>query len=80
MNSDSNIYRNKDLFAPVVFRSQFNNFQPINANEAWSLFFTAGNEDKNLGFNPETGRFFTYLLIALVVVGSLGEIIFTQVS
>lgn len=80
MNSDSSIYRNKDLFAPVVFRSGFNSFQPINANQAWSLFFTAGNEDKNLGFNPETGRFFTNLLIAIVVAGSLGAIIFTQLN
>ena len=47
MNADSDIFQNKDLFAPVVFRSDFNNFKPINANQAWSLFFTAGRKIKN---------------------------------
>ncbi|ELR99865.1 hypothetical protein [Gloeocapsa sp. PCC 73106] len=75
------IQKNKLMTSlPVIFRSEFNNFQSLNANQAWSLFFTAGNEDKNLGFNPKTGRIFTYLLIAIVVVGSFGKIIFTQLN
>lgn len=80
MNSDINIYNNKDLFAPVVFRSDFNNFQKINGNQAWSLFFTAGNEDKELGFEPEFGRFFTNLLIAIGVVGIIGGVVFTHLG
>jgi len=61
----------KDLLGPVVFRPDFNNFETINVNQAWSLFFTAGKEDKVLGLNPEFGRFFTYLLIAIGATGSL---------
>ena len=49
MNSDYDIYANKDLFAPVIFRSDFNSFTPISGNQAWSLFFTGGKEDKGLG-------------------------------
>ena len=71
MNSDYDVYANKDLFAPVVFRSDFNSFTPISGNQAWSLFFTGGKEDKGLGVNPESGRFFTNALIAIGVVGGL---------
>lgn len=78
MNADFDIFTNKDLFAPVVFRTDFNNYQPINANQAWSLFFTAGQEDKQLGFNPESGRFFTYLLIAAGAAGSIWGLVFTH--
>jgi hypothetical protein len=69
-------YRNRDLFGPVAFRPDFNNFKPINVNQAWSLFFTASREDKALGFNLETGRFFTYSLIAIVVTGVSWAVIF----
>jgi hypothetical protein len=51
-------FKNPDLFGPVVFRPTFNNFETINVNQAWSLLFTSGEEDKALGFNPEAGRFF----------------------
>jgi hypothetical protein len=80
MNADLGVVQNKDLFAPVVFRSTFNQFEPINANQAWSLFFTGGNEDKTLGFNPEAGRFFTNLLIAIAVSGSIAGIVFTHLG
>lgn len=68
----------KDLLGPVVFRPDFNNFQQLSANQTWSLFFTAGQEDKALGQNAEFGKFFTYLLIALGVAGSIGASIFTN--
>ncbi|MEH2157694.1 hypothetical protein [Nostoc sp.] len=64
-------YPNKNLLGAVVFRPSFNDFEKINANQAWSLFFTAGQEDKVLGQQPELGKFFTYLLIALGVTGTL---------
>jgi hypothetical protein len=80
MNTDFDIFQNKDLFVPVVFRSDFNNFKPINANQAWSLFFTAGKEDKELGLNPEIGRFFTNLLIAVGVAGSIWGLVFTHLD
>ena len=80
MNSDSNSYTSKDLSAPVVFQSEFNSFQSLNASQTWSLFFTAGKEDEKLGLDPKAGRFFTNLLIAIVMSGSLGQIIFTQLN
>ncbi|AFY76724.1 MAG: hypothetical protein IGR93_12870 [Hydrococcus sp. C42_A2020_068] len=80
MKTDFDVLANKDLFAPVVFRSNFNNFEKLDANQAWSLFFTAGNEDKSLGFNREFGRFFNNLLIAIGVAGIIWGLFFTQVA
>ncbi|MBE9223815.1 hypothetical protein IQ215_14030 [Cyanobacterium stanieri LEGE 03274] len=71
MNSDLKVLNNRELFAPVVFRKEFNNFKDINANQAWSLFFTAGKEDKSLGFNPEAGKFFTNTLIGIIITGAI---------
>ncbi|MFQ4138548.1 hypothetical protein PGN35_019760 [Nodosilinea sp. PGN35] len=73
-------FSNKELFGPVVFRPGFNQAEAINANQAWSLFFTAGQEDKKLGFNVEAGRLFTNLLAATAVSGILGAAIFTSVG
>lgn len=73
-------FSNRDLFGPVIFRPSFNQAEAINANQAWSLFFTAGQEDKKLGFNAEAGRLFTNLLAAIVVTGVIGGAIFTSVG
>jgi hypothetical protein len=62
----------------MVFRSTFNKFEPIDGNQAWSLFFTGGNEDKTLGFNPEAGRFFTNVLIAIAVSVSIISAVLTN--
>jgi hypothetical protein len=66
-----------DLFAPVVFRSNFNEFESINSNQAWSLFFTRGVEDKGLGSNPETGRLFNNILLAIAGSSALAGVMFT---
>jgi hypothetical protein len=71
-------YPNKDLLRPVVFRSDFNNFKIINVNQAWSLFFTIGQDDKALGQETELGKFFTNLLIAVGVTETLWAIYFTN--
>lgn len=68
----------KDLIGPVVFRPDFNNFETINANQAWSLFFSAGQDDNKLGQQTELGRFFTNLLIAVGVTGTLWVTFFTN--
>ncbi len=78
MNTDFDIIKNKDLFAPVIFRSDFNDGELINANQAWSLFFTAGRDDKNLGFEPEAGRFFNNILIAVGVAGIIWGLLFSN--
>jgi hypothetical protein len=74
-------FPNKYLMGPVVFRPDFNNrAEVISANQAWSLFFTAGQEDKALGFNPELGRFFTNLLLAIGGAGVLWVLLFHNVA
>ncbi|MGK7874766.1 MAG: hypothetical protein AB4426_16120 [Xenococcaceae cyanobacterium] len=78
MKTDFDILTNKDLFVPVVFRSNFNKFESINANQAWSLFFTAGQDDNKLGLKTELGKFFTYLLIAVGVTGTVWALIFSN--
>ncbi|ARV60801.1 hypothetical protein BZZ01_21225 [Nostocales cyanobacterium HT-58-2] len=70
----------KELLGPVVFRPDFNSFESININQAWSLFFTAGQEDKALGPNAELGKFLTYLLIAIALAGSLWTTVFSNLA
>ncbi len=78
MKTDFN-FPNQYLIGPVVFRPEFNSqTEVINANQAWSLFFTAGQEDKVLGFNTEVGRFFTNLLMAIAVTGALWNLVFSN--
>ncbi|KAB8335553.1 hypothetical protein SD80_004405 [Scytonema tolypothrichoides VB-61278] len=79
MRTDFDFPKN-DLVGPVVFRPEFNNAQAITVNQAWSLFFTAGKEDKALGTNPELGRFFTYLFVGVGVAGTLWAMIFNSVA
>jgi hypothetical protein len=70
----------KDLIGTVVFRPDFNNFASINANQAWSLFFSAGQDDKVLGEQVELGRFFTNTLIAVGVTGTLWATFFSNLG
>ena len=79
MKTDFN-FPNKDLVGAVIFRPSFNDHtEVIDANQAWSLFFTAGREDKALGFNGEAGRFFTNLLVAMGAAGALWPVLFHPV-
>lgn len=74
-------FPNKYLIGPVVFRPDFNaQSEVISANQAWSLFFTAGKEDKVLGFNTEAGRFFTNLLLAVGAASVLWAVLFSNVA
>jgi len=75
MKSDFD-FRDPSLFGPVVFRPSFNNFEAISATQAWSLFFTASQEDKALGLGSEAGRFFTNTLIAISTAGILWTLVF----
>ncbi|MCC5643539.1 hypothetical protein LC607_11395 [Nostoc sp. CHAB 5824] len=79
MKTDFN-YFTKDLIGSVVFRPDFNNFEIINANQAWSLFFTVSQDDKVLGQEIEFGRFFTNLLIAIGATGIFWAIYFSQLG
>lgn len=70
------IYRH--LSTPIIFKAEFNQGQAINITQAWSLFFTAGCDVDDLGTEPELGKFFTYLLIGIVVTGAVGSLIYFQ--
>ncbi len=63
-------------YASTVFNADFNNFAPINANQAWSLFLTAGRDDAALGDNPEVGRFFNNILKAVVFTAVVAPFVF----
>ena len=69
-------FRNPALLGPVVFRPSFNQFETITATQAWSLFFTASQEDNVLGYNPEIGRFLNGALFALVFFGGAWTLLF----
>lgn len=61
---------------PVVFRSEFNHFENINATQAWSLFFTGSHEDKSLGESKVVGQFWNVLLAGIVIAGIVSVLIF----
>ena len=48
MKTDLDVLKNKDILAPVVFRSYFNKFEKLDVSQAWSLAFSGGQEDKLL--------------------------------
>ncbi|MDB9372667.1 hypothetical protein [Nodularia sphaerocarpa] len=73
-------FTQKDLVGTVVFRPNFNNFEIINVNQAWSLFFSGGQDDKKLGRETELGRFLTNSLIAIGVTGTLWAIYFNHLA
>ena len=64
------------LFVPVVFRPDFHKSEVTSANQAWSLFFTAGRNDMALGSNPELGRLFNNIMIAIVLSVVLSAFVF----
>lgn len=66
----------RDSFPATVFNADFNDFAPISANQAWALFFTLGRDDAALGDNPEVGRMFNNILIAIVVTFIIGALTF----
>jgi hypothetical protein len=77
MKTDLN-FPNNYLTGPIVFRSAFNASSPINANQAWSLFFTAGQADNVFSGNTGVGRFFTNVLLAVGAAGVLWALVFNH--
>ncbi len=72
-------FQNPTLLGPKVFQPSFNQFETVNGTQAWSLFFTASQEDKALGDSPELGRFFTNAIVAIATAGIIGVAIFQNV-
>ena len=71
-------YEGQDLYTAIIFRDDFQE-TPININQAWSLFFSAGQEENELGNNPEYGWFLNNLLIAVAISGMIGTLIFASI-
>lgn len=69
-------FNSQNLFKPIAFREDFNQFARLSQTQAWSMFFTASREDNALGFKKAVGRFWTGLLIAAIVESILGVTIF----
>lgn len=76
MKTDFDIARSYRFAPATVFNPDFNNFAPITATQAWSLFFTAGKNDAVLGDNPELGQLFNNILIAIVVTVAFSSFVF----
>lgn len=69
-------FSGKNLFTPIAFREDFNQFARLSETQAWSMFFTASREDNALGFGRTAGRFWTGLVVAAVVESIIGIVIF----
>ena len=78
IKTDLDFLQNKDILAPVVFRSYFNKFEKLDASQAWSLAFSGGQEDKILNLEPELGRFFNHLLIGFTVAAIFSVLLFNS--
>lgn len=70
------IYRH--LSTPTIFRHEFNQAQTLSVTQAWSLFFTAGQNVDGLGTDPDLGKSFTNILLRVVVTGAVGSLIYFQ--
>ncbi len=69
-------FSGKNLFTPIAFRDDFNQFARLSETQAWSLFFTASREDNALGFDRTAGRFWTGLVVASIIEAIIGIVIF----
>jgi len=58
------------------FTPAFNNFQKINATQAWSMFFSISKTDSMFGLNPTLGRLLTVALFAAIIASAI-EIVVT---
>ncbi len=54
-----------------IFTPEFNQFETINATQAWSLFFTISSNDRILGSRPSVGRYITLGLFSGLLAGIL---------
>jgi hypothetical protein len=67
---------NQTLFTPVIFREDFSE-ATISATQAWSLFFTAGQEENLFGKEREIGWFYNNLLLAWGITFGLAAACFS---
>ncbi len=58
-----------------IFTPEFNQFETINATQAWSLFFTISSSDQLLGQKPAVGRYITLALFSGILTGILNVLV-----
>ncbi|MEN9203301.1 MAG: hypothetical protein Q6J46_07990 [Thermostichus sp. DG02_2_bins_29] len=58
-----------------IFTPEFNQFETINATQAWSLFFTVSASDQLFGQNPAVGRYITLALFSGLLTGILNVLV-----
>jgi topoisomerase IA-like protein len=58
-----------------IFTPEFNQFETINATQAWSLFFTIRASDRLLGEDPAVGRYITLALFSAILTGILNVLL-----
>ena len=76
MVKDFNYAPNENLFTPIVFRKDFKD-ATISATQAWSLFFSAGQEENLFGENREIGWFYKNVILSSVIVFGLTAALFS---
>ncbi|MGB2924489.1 MAG: hypothetical protein WBB82_04255 [Limnothrix sp.] len=69
-------YDHDNMTTPVIFRKDFRN-ATISATQAWSLFFSAGQEENLFGKEREIGWFYNNTLTAFCVTFALAAICFS---
>jgi hypothetical protein len=69
-------FNGENLFEPIAFRKDFNQFARLSQTQAWSMFFTASHNDTALGLSRNAGRFWTGLVVATIVEALIGIVIF----
>ncbi len=59
----------------LIFTPSFNQFQTINATQAWSLFLTVCKKDDSLGKNPMIGKYVTVSILGAIIAQILEAIL-----
>ena len=67
-------YNMNNLYTPIIFREDFNENATINFSQAWSLFFSGGQEENILENKSYIAQFCNYILFAIIAFGSLSAI------
>lgn len=60
----------------LIFTPDFNQFQTINATQAWSLFLTGCKTDNSFGTNPMVGKYVNVAILGAAIAQIVELIIF----
>ena len=68
-------YTPENATVPVVFQEDFR-YATISATQAWSLFFTGGKKENNLGEKRMIGWLWNYFLFGTVFASAFEIVLF----